>query len=444
VIALWFTRQRLRQRFWLGLLLLMGATGCATPEPPSAATPALAPVASLVATFTPRPTPSPTPLLPPASATAVAVATPAPTAIPFDATVVELRYTIPALGLDRRLQGSVAGRIILVDEVAGQAVQRSNQSGILIQLQQILPQLTLDPAPEGCAACVQLSYELPFDGAARSGWLQDARFLASIDNYLALALGPHFPPGAQVGLRRSASPYAPAHTVALTADGLLWRWLAIDGRIPDPAAAAVVAPGLAGLAAALPLDALADNYVVVCTGGLPLEQLLLQTAVVQRRLNVVCPEFALPTTLLPLYLALDGLLEEALAGLDAPLRPPAAFPLNALLDYRRDLGDADEARLTIYQGGFTAAVQGGTTITTTLAATQVISLTAPLLASDQLSPELASFRLDSPQPDAPAPRVRLLVRGPAGVVDGAWTETAVALLAPLDELLDALLSQSTP
>ncbi len=132
----------------LGLAVCLLLLGCRQPpSPPPVATalpliegvPTVAapsPVAQLPPTFTPRPadmapSPTPGPTRPPA--------TPRPTntPIPFDETAVELRYQIPSLGLDRRLQGNINSQIIYVDEATSLAFQRNNQASILLELQQV-------------------------------------------------------------------------------------------------------------------------------------------------------------------------------------------------------------------------------------------------------------------------------------------------------------------
>ncbi|MBK7894724.1 MAG: hypothetical protein IPJ90_07540 [Anaerolineaceae bacterium] len=165
------------------------------------------------------------------------------TPIPFGANVVELRLTIPSLGLDRRLQGSVNSQIVLVDERTGFAVQRDNQASVLLDLQQVLPELVTTAVPEGCDSCVRITYSLPFSGVEGEGWLRDPVLLASLENYFTITLGPHFPAAAMIGLRRSASPYAPAHTIAVMEDGRLYRWMANQAEVA-PRSGGV--PGTAG------------------------------------------------------------------------------------------------------------------------------------------------------------------------------------------------------
>jgi hypothetical protein len=440
------------------LLVLFLLWGCSNPvptvtptRPAPEATLALAattaPLPSLVPTFTPEPTPSPLSVATPSPqltrATASTESSPTPA---FDEPVVEFRYTIPALGLDRRLEGNVASQIIAVDETTQRAVQRNNQASILLELQQSLPHLELAPLPEECDRCVQFQYELPISGESDEGWLQDPVFLASVDNFLTVLLGPHFPPETVVGLRRSASAYAPAHTTALTADGRLWTWLATEEEVDEPDSPEAVVSVLQERFNALPLSELEERYVIDCT-GMPVETLLLNPEDGEaRQVRIVCPSFSLPSTLLPLYLPLDAVLEEELAGVEGPVRPPSAFPLTALLQYRRP----DGSRLTLYQDGSAVALDAADrAYTRTLTSMRVISLTASLLDSGRLQPDLSTFQTQAGttvtatvQPTPQQATSILVVRGPEGVYDAALSSTAdFPALAELNALLDSLLGR---
>lgn len=415
--------------FLLGLFVLFGCRqppAPASPSAPDVIQPVLTP-GELPPTFTPVPT-----AVPPATATLSASPTPEATAtsIDFDKTAVRLRYTIPALGLDRRLRGNISGQISVLDGATGRAEEYSNQPTVLIELQDTLPTVELSPVPAGCDACVQIEYELPLTGETGSGWLQDTVLLVSLDNFMTAALGPHFPPGTQAGLRRNISQFAPAHTIAVLDDGRLFRWLATDVQIADP----VAAPELLPLAQAVPVDDLAADYIVDCMVTMSVEMLLVNPETAPIRL--ACPEFGLPATLLPLYLAFDAWMAPVLTEVVAE-RPPSAFPLAALLDYRR----ADETRLTIYQDGSVTAVAPSQTVTSTLSAGQIISLTTTLLDSGQLQTGLKSF-LPTPTPvvtgTAAAEPISLLrLRGPDAVYDGRWS--GIPDLPTLNDLLDSLL-----
>lgn len=413
--------------------------GCATPATgtPTPHRPVVLPTVGsreLPVTFTPvstavfmTPTAQPT-----------LTAAPAPTLTPqnFAETAVELRYRIPALGLDRRLQGTFGSQIIFADETAGLILQRSNQGLVLLELQQVLPTLELTPLPENCDTCVYLEYTLTASGETGAGWLQDPVLLASVENLMAVILGPHYPPNTLVGLRRSASPYAPAHSIALTADGQVWTWLATEAEVERPLPETAV-PNLRLALQSLYLDTLANSYETNCP-GVPLESLTLVQNGTTAIIAISCPEFTLPTTLLPLYLPLNQALSDKLdaAGDAVSTRPPAGFPLTAVLDYKR----ADGARLTLFQNGLARAEEVTTAVyTTTLSTAQIISLTTPLLDSELVNPGLTTFFGE----DGPAGASSLLLRGPSGVLDGRWvgSETAVA---ELDALLDQLLGLERP
>lgn len=433
--------------FLFPILIFLG--GCSAPPPGTATPPPPAPAVTRAApalppTFTPLPGERP-------SATPRPTASPAPTSdetpIPFDETAVELRYLIPAISLERRLQGNVASQIIFVDETTGRGLQRSNQAGVLLELQQALPELELPPVPEGCERCVNVSYQLPLSDLADEGWMDDPVLLASVENLMAAVLGPHFPPGTILGLRRSASPYAPAHTVALTEEGQLWLWLATEAEIDEPLAVTAVAPDLPAQLQALSLDELESSYQADCP-GVPRETLLLNPGggpldlaeETGRQIAIACPAFTLPSTLLPAYAPLDDLLADKLAEVEGPPRPPDGFPLTALLDYRR----ADGARLTIYQDGLVQAEGINTPVLSdTIPAGQAISLTTSLIEAEAVQPGLTSFGPEEAEGEGTvaAPRSRLLVRGPGGVYDAAWRGGNTAV-APVEALLAALLPEA--
>lgn len=425
-----------RRRPWLWLFLwaalALAACGQAdgngeTPPAATQAAPVITPreadVPTLYPTFTPLP----------GQSTATPEMPPTPTAGPsldFSEISVAFRYQIPALGLDRRLEGTIGAEITVVDEATGVAAILQNQTGAMLELQQSLPELELEPLPEGCDRCVAFSYELPLDGVAAEGWLQDPVMLASVENYTTLALGPHFPPGTVLGLRRSATPYDVAHSLALTADGTLWRWLATAAEVAEPAAAEAVSPELAAAAAAVPLDELQNSYVVDCLGT-PVETLALRPEEgAGREVRILCPAFSLPTTLLPLYVQLDGLLQETLAGQGIP-QPPLEIPLETLLEYRRD----DGSRLTVLLGGTVRATDpAGEVFTDTIRASQALSLTTGLRQSEALVLGVEAFAAGE------AANV-LLVRGPEGMEEAAWEDEAPAALEPGLEELGQLLAQ---
>ncbi|MBK8899988.1 MAG: hypothetical protein IPM53_02280 [Anaerolineaceae bacterium] len=432
------------QKYWLSLLILLSVTlaACGGQSPdqtgltdlPVPTSPVIPP------TYTPLPPGSQLGTFPVVTVTQAPLPTEVTkTPIPFGSNVVELRLTIPAIGLDRRLQGGVSSQIILVDESSGFSVQRDNQAGVLLDLQRVLPELELEPVPPGCDTCIRLSYNLPFSDAQGEGWLQDPVLLASLENYFTTALGPYFPAEAIVGLRRSATPYAPAHWVAVVADGRMFRWMAHESQV---ALVTGAPPALLNAFDATDPQALAQQYTAPCPGT-ALESLLVAGRSSERLIALVCPEYAISTTIQPLYVALDDALAELLAASDATLpRPPAQFPLDAVLQYNR----LDGAHLTLFDDGTAVALTSGQPVTTTLGSSQVISLTTSLLESGVLRTGLTTFIAPestagvSVTPTSSAARSVLLVRGPDAVYDGQWFSMVnVPELAELNALLNEIL-----
>lgn len=421
----------------LGLLLM----GCSNPQPPATpggetaqipqfTPPVLAPTFTPLGTFNP-----PATFTPPPNATVVATTTP----IPFDEKALELRYTIPALGLDRRLEGNIASQIVLVDETSLVAAERPNQSGVLLEMRQALSQVAVTAVPADCMGCVQLNYNLYITGQSGSGWLQDPTLLASLENYFATYLGPHFPPGTVLGLRRSATPFAPAHTLALAADGRLWLWLATEAQVSEPVQLTADSP-LFTLLAQLPIADLGDLYNVECPVA-SIETLYLNPTGEDKKIRIICPSYSLPTPLQSLYVAVDELLATKLADVALP-SPPYGFPLAAVLDYKR----ADGNHLTLFQDGSVTLETADLTYTTTLTTTTALSLTSSLLESGILQPGLTTFQpIVTGTPADTAPVSTLLVRWVDGVYDGKWANTAeIPALAELDALLNTFLALSLP
>lgn len=430
----------------VGVLLCAFVVACdqqQTPTPPEAAPDdAAAPTGTAVVIPTLYPTDTPL-ASPAATATATAAATPSPqSTIDFEQPVIEFHYQIPALALDRRLEANVGGRITVVDETRGVAAIRENQGGVLLELQDALPQLELPAMPAECESCVSFSYELPLDEESRQGWLTDTVMLASVENYTSVLLGPHFPPGTDLGLRRSATPYDVAHSLALTEEGQLWRWLATEPEVAQPQPVAELDAELQTILDEIEREALAEEYRVACTGA-PVETLYLgdDAAVAddetdaQDSITITCPSFSLPSTLLPLYLRLDALMEPLLAEQGMP-RPPLEIPLDTMVDYQR--GDGARLTLTLDDQALVTDAEE-TVITETLTAGQVISFSTSLLEADLFAPGIDAYV--SGESDN-----LLLVRGTQGMVEAAWDgSSAPAALAgdvaQLDELLEQLLGE---
>lgn len=443
----------------LGLLLLVvgctdstastlptmaAAAAQSTPASPSAVNAATIPLETLVPTYTPLPTAA---VRADTSAELGAAAadqvSPSATPVDFSQVIVELRYEIPALGLDRVLVGDMANRIVFLDKATGRQVEYGSQGGVLLELRQALAAAELEPLPDGCVLCVQLEYQLSLDGIEQAGWSRDEVLLASIENFMAVALGAHFPKDTVAGLRRSATAYAPAHTIAYTTDGSLWSWLAIEPEVAAPIGAVGALQSLSENLDALPLAEMPDDYVVSCQGS-PVEWMFVNWGGAARAFNIVCPEFSLTADLLPVYLNLNAAATVKLS-LVALERPQAAFSLNQLLSYRR----FDGARLDLFYGGLLVAVDvdGSTRFTNTLPASEADGLLSIVLAGELLKPGMSSFSpTATPAPDdtgsAPAhvPSSSLVVRTAAGLYDARWTDMVTDDgLIELDRVLNEML-----
>ncbi len=425
-----------RQLLWLvvGLFIVVGCAdeptptvsvsgGVETAVPVEAAPAETRVLPTLFPTPTSFPTPVPTEPRP--------TSTPRPTATPvdFQELAVEVHFTIPGLGLSRTIRGNVSSHIELTDETTGQSVVVSDLPGVLFDMQRTLPEAELTAVPTGCDFCVQLSYELFLIDEADEGWLTDPILLASFENFLNAHLGPHFPPDTVVGLRRSATPYYVAHTVALTVDGSLWRWTATEAEANGPEA---------GSAALLPLlddvilDDVAADYLGPCPEGSGVETLYLKQGETERLVELTCPELSLPLPLLPLYVALDGLAREKTAD-DALPQPDPTVPLESVLYYQR----ADGSVLILFADDRAQATTAeGLTASATLAENQAIDTTLTFTESGLVEPGVIS--LVSGDNDN-----ILIGRGLTGVYEIGWNETVpdtlVEFVAELDGLLDQLL-----
>ncbi len=427
---------------FLSFLALMLLVSCGTPAnegTPGATMPSPRPPMTLAPTYTPAATQGALPTItpPPARETAVPH-----TPIPFDKTVVELRYQIPALGLDRRLQGNVANQIIVVDEANGRSIQRNNEGGVMFELRQALSAMELESLPADCPGCVFVEYELADAGLTGSGWLKDPILIASIENFMTTTLGPHFPEGTVIGLHRSASPFAPGHSIAVAEDGRLWTWLATEAEV-SPAIASEITPQLLADLAQIPLADLDSQYQTACTGA-AIETMSLNQVGTPWSGRIVCPELTLPTTLQPLYMQLDALLAQKTA--DSRINENIAmFPLNGLVQFTR----TDNAQLTLFTDSTLIAIDAaGTAYTSTLTTTSPISLSTSLLDSNLLSPGFTTFITTEPTTTTvtaePALSV-LAVRGPNGVYDAEWAELPEhEAIQFLSNLLNALFSQDEP
>ena len=381
---------------------------------------------TLYPTPSPFPTPVPTEPLP--------TSTPRPTATPIDFSelVVEVHFSVPGLGLERSLVGNVSSQLELTDETTDQMVTVTDAPGIMFELQQSLPEVALSELPDGCDLCVRLSYDLFLTGESGEGWLEDPVLLASFENFFSARLGPHFPPDTIVGFRRSATPYNVAHTVALTAEGNLWRWTATEGELNGPEAAGGT---LAAILNQLDLETIAEEYLGPCPEGAGFETLYLENDSGQRSVEIICPELSLPIPLVALYLTLDELADDKTADVSLP-QPEPAIPLESVLYYQR----ADGSRLVLYgDGRALARTEEGLTASAALAENQAINTALALADSGNLALGVVSFVADD------AENV-LIARGLDGVYEVSWSNLPSANLTQvideLDELLDELLENA--
>jgi hypothetical protein len=250
--------------------------------------------------------------------------------------------------------------------------------------------------------------------------------LASVENYLSLALGPHWPVGTVAGLRRSASPYQVAHTIALTSAGELYRWRATEPEVTG--AEEVELPPLPGAELAL-----AGEYTVTCPGA-PLETLYLAPAGDGEgaTTTISCPAYSLPPALLPLYVALDQQLAPLFAG-EGLAQPPSDIPLETMVVYELP-GDGRILLLLDDTAFFEVPGSGDEPDTLSLEAGTVLSLAAALEESGALAPGLAGYIA------AEADYI-LLVRTEAGMAEVVWDGQPPAALAPGVEALDAIWEQ---
>lgn len=403
-------------------------TGPSTPQDVEADE---APPPRILPTLYPTATRFPTPV--PTNTSQPITTAPIETPVTFDQLVVELRYAIPAIGLDRSLKGDVSGRLQVSDQLTDNTVERRNQAGVLIEMQQSLPDLTLEDLPDGCDHCVWLEYDLPLAGDQDAGWLQDVRMLASLENFTSALLGPHFPPETIAALRRSATLHQVAHTVAITADGRLWRWTATEGEIQGPILVEDGDPLLADVLDAIDLDDVGEIYAADCPDGAGLETLFVKNSEEAKQVEIICPELSLPTTLLPIYLILDGNAVDLFANQRLETQEPV-LPKESLLHYR----NSDGFRLTINTDGQTSVVdESGVTFSQTVTVSLAVSLTMELLDSEILRPGVESF-LQGEEKNL------ILVRGPDGLFELGWDGEADPLIQPiilrLDDLIEMILS----
>jgi len=419
------------------LALLLGLVGLAaacnrageTVPTPSLVSPSLLQTRELPTVYpTATPLPSPTP----ASTNTPQPAVATPTEVAFDQLVADVRYSIPRLGLDRRIRATVAGEIEVIDENAGASVILKNRPGVVIEMQQSLPRATIEDLPPGCDACVQVEYELPLSDLSGAGWLRDVQLLASLENYAAVALGPYFPPGTIAGLRRGATAFEVAHSAAFTAAGELWTWTATEEQISEPQIVAGLQEQAASSLALVDWPTLPESVGALCYQGGGVETLLLDSPDGPKSVEVRCPELFLPGQLVPIYSMLSDAAGQRLRGSEvAPPELPLA--LDTVVYFRR----ADGASLTLSAAGQLQAIDvDGTSYTLTLTNTETLSLTTALMDSSLLEPGPSALFEDDPGNV-------LVIRAYDGVYELAWSEEdelPAAVIAPWNDLLEMALA----
>jgi hypothetical protein len=421
------------------LVLMLTACGRTTGQPATTAVPTAgvatlepaglgrAPLPTIYPSATPRPPAA-------ASPTSRPRATVAPeTPVSFDETVVRVSYAIPSLGLEREIVGNVAAHVTVTDVATGATVTRQNQPGILLELQQALSELALAELPDGCEGCVRFSYSLPLANLEGAGWLQDVQMLASVENYASAVLGPHYPPGTVAGLRRSATPYYPAHTVAVAADGRLWRWSAVEPEVAVPLNGGAESTAVLAASEQVDLTKLAAEYSAACPAGAGFDYLRLGEGDAAADVRIVCAELALPSSLVPLTRLLEAIGREVVAGASLSM-PEPVVPLAALIHYRR----ADGARLDLLEGDVAVAhTAAGIAYSETVTASLVLSLTTALT-------ELESLIEGTDNLLAGTAGSVLFARGPWAVYELAWEGNpppeGASLVAQLDRILDKLVA----
>ncbi len=341
--------RRLAAGWWLGFVLLAAACQANTP-PFSSETPASSGTRLLV-TAAPLPTLYPTatgvanalPASPEPSAGSTPARAPAPTPVDLTRPVLFARLQIPAIGYDRALSGTVAGSLTIEDRTGGEKRVISNRGRSLAEITAALQSVSLEPLPDDCPTCTHFEFDLAAEGVRGQGWLRDSILLASLELFFSRELGPHFPPDTVLGLHRSPSGYTIGQTTAVLSDGTLWQWQAPDDRLP-PAGQAPA--GLPAEANRQPVRFWEDEYRASCP-FYPDETLFVRTSTEVRRVRLKCPALALPTTMIPLYAALDRLSGPLLNDPRNLPFPPEALPLDALAAYQRP----DGAWLVLYADG---------------------------------------------------------------------------------------------
>lgn len=377
-------------------------------------------------------------------------ATPEPS-VDLNQPVLRLVYEIPAIGLERTLEANLAGRLTLTDVARENVVTISNGQRFLTEITAAIQanRELFEPVSADCDRCVIIGYDLPVSGESARGILPDPTLQASLQNLFANRLGPHFPTNTAVGHHRAASGYTVAQTVALTADGQLYRWIAADPQINVSTQA-------------LPAQTILDDYAAELTKfegvdlitqcpNFPNEVLIFQEAAI----NLRCPELSLAQSLVEPYLLAAELSESLLADPRNLEIPATSLPFDGRLYYERN----DGSTLTIFEDGAVTAtfpmtptepISGTETITPTILPPDIVissipegeidPLITPLLASDVIPRGVtASISLEQTEFEE-----LILIRGVDGVYEFAWSDGVGQGLLPGIQILDLLLDELRP
>ncbi len=353
----------------------------------------------------------------------------APTSVNFEQPVVEVRYQIPALGLDREIVGNVSGQIEIIDRASGNRLMKRDQAGVILQLQQILPQVDMETPPEDCRLCVLLDFELPMANQSGSGWLQNIQLLASLENYTAANIGPHFPPGTVFGLRRSATPYYAAHTVAITSDGLVWNWTAIEDQISDGRPTPPFDTEILTALEELVQEDIKANYAAACPDGSGVETLRLNLGDLDQSIQLICPELALPASLEPIYVELLSMANESIE--DEQLEKPGS---DITVDTVVHMSRQDGLMMNVLSDNqVTIANSDGITATGVISSSLALSLTEQLASSVDLQQGVDDY-LNGTSSNT------LIFRGFDSLYEANWDDMMPESLVSVVRLLETIAS----
>ena len=125
--------------------------------------------------------------------------------------------------------------------------------------------------------------------------------LASLENYTAAHLGPHFPPGAVFGLRQSATAEHVARTVTVTESNRLWVWRATDEQVPPATSTGLIRDLRQVMPDSHILSDLENPRSTGCPTGPGVENLLIVYENETLNYEFSCPQLSMASSLLPVY-----------------------------------------------------------------------------------------------------------------------------------------------